>query len=195
MLRSLRQTQFVDLDLNQKGAIQALGEIIKNNPSPFFVLLEELLYYLKPKQEYTWIDDKWFDQWKHPKVLERTNYIELDQRYCNPPKHFKREEIIDETIDIVLGWEVKSANFEVFKRLSKNPNGFDSQAVAFFSSNHRSGFERTNRIFSCRIPHRINARSANDCHIGSGIHNESPAKIGPTGLSGSTSPVKRISTD
>lgn len=145
-----RQIQFVSLDLNQENVVQTLEKIIKNNLPPFFVLLEGLLYYLKPKavenifvlldkqlppqsrvgviswasqikntqtmqavqnyfeselgfskQEYTWINDEWFDQWKNLKVLERTNYIELDQRYCNPPNHFKREEIIDESFHLL----------------------------------------------------------------------------------------------
>jgi O-methyltransferase involved in polyketide biosynthesis len=145
-----RTIQFIALDLNQKEALRTIKEIIQKSAPPFFVLLEGLLYYLKPesvkniftllnvelpaesqvgviswasqikksgvmvavqdyfanelgfpKQEYTWIDDEWFDRWGKLKVVERTNYIELDRRYCQPPNNFQREEIIDESFHLL----------------------------------------------------------------------------------------------
>lgn len=54
-----------------------------------------------PKQEYTWIDDEWFEQLNNLKLLERTNYLELDQKYCHPPHYFKREEVVDESFHLL----------------------------------------------------------------------------------------------
>lgn len=145
-----REIRFIAMNLNQKKSLQTIESLIQNNAAPFFVLLEGLLYYLKPetvknifellnralpakscvgtiswsnkiretpvmkavqdyfekelgfpKQKYTWIDDEWFEQWSGLKILERTDYMELNRRYLGSSHNFKREEIVDESFHLL----------------------------------------------------------------------------------------------
>lgn len=54
-----------------------------------------------PAKEYVWLDDEWFETISGLKMIDRTDYPQLDQQYCHPPHNFSREHIIDESFHLL----------------------------------------------------------------------------------------------
>ena len=50
------------------------------------------------KQNYTWLDEEYFRQLQGFRVLEKTNYAELEKKYCQKPKGMTPENVIFETL-------------------------------------------------------------------------------------------------
>ncbi|MDO8461424.1 MAG: class I SAM-dependent methyltransferase [Deltaproteobacteria bacterium] len=51
-----------------------------------------------PQDQYTWIERDYFSRWDHLKILEETNYLVLEKKYCNRPNELVPGTFVDESV-------------------------------------------------------------------------------------------------